>query len=83
MFCYYLYMIPIQYFIFHKSHGSVFNLPILFALGKETNTVYSTKLISPETRFRYILFPTITKLMHGCTVYLCGNTIVMITNKSE
>ena len=46
-------MILMQYFIFYKSHGSnVFNFPILLVLagpGKETTTVYATKLISPET----------------------------------
>ena len=50
-----IYMIPMQYFILYKSHGSnVFNFPILFVLagpGKETTTVYATKLISPETGF--------------------------------
>ena len=35
-----------------------FQFYLLLRPGKETNTVYSTKLISPETRFRYILFPT-------------------------
>ena len=47
---------------------STFQFYLLLRPGKETNTVYSTKLISPETRFLYILFPTITKLIHG-TVY--------------
>ena len=51
-----VYMILMQYFlIFYKSHGSnVFNFPILLVLagpGKETTTVYATKLISPETGF--------------------------------
>ena len=49
------YMILMQYFIFYKSHGSnVFNFPILLVLagpGKETTTVYATKLIFPETGF--------------------------------
>ena len=40
---------------------STFQFCLLLRPGKETNTVYSTKLISPETRFLYILFPTITK----------------------
>ena len=78
-------MITIQYFIFYESNGGVFNFPICLRLrpGKETNTVYSTKLISPEIRVLYILFPTVTKLIDGCTIYQHGNTIVMITNKSE
>ena len=62
---------------------STFQLCLLLRPGKETNTVYSTKLISPETRFLYILIPTITKLIHGCSVNQHGNTIVMITNKSK
>ena len=67
---YTIYMILLmQYFIFYKSHGSnVFNFPILFVLagpGKETTTVYATKLISPETRFLDIFFPTTTNLIHG------------------
>ena len=48
---------------------STFQLCLLLRPGKETNTVYSTKLISPETRFLYILFLTITKLMHDRRVY--------------
>ena len=55
-----IYMILMQYFIFYKSHGSnVFNFPILLVLagpGKETTTVYATKLISPETAFLNIFF---------------------------
>ena len=55
-----IYMILMQYFIFYKSHGSnVFNFPILLVLagpGKETTTVYATKLISPETGFLDIFF---------------------------
>ena len=53
-------MILKQNFIFYKSHGSnVFNFPILHVLagpGKETSTVYATKLISPETGFLTIFF---------------------------
>ena len=53
-------MILMQYFIFYKLHGSnVFNFPILLVLagpGKETTTVYATKLISPETGFLNVFF---------------------------
>ena len=55
-----IYIILMQYFIFYKSHGSnVFNGPILLVLsgpGKETATVYATKLISPETEFLNIFY---------------------------
>ena len=49
---------------------STFQFCLLLRAGKETNTVYSTQLISPETTFLSILFPTITKLTHGCIVLL-------------
>ena len=65
--------------VFYRSHGSIFNFPILFALAgwQETNTVYFTQLISLETTFLSILFPTIRKLIHGCIVLLTS------TNYSE
>ena len=69
--CYYLYDM-MQYLIFYKSNGSnVFNCPILLYLagpGKETTTVYATKLISPKAGFLNIFFPTTTNLIDGCTV---------------
>ena len=58
-------MILMQYFIFYKSHSSnVFNFPILLVLagpGKETTTVYATKLIFPETGFLDVFFLTTTQ----------------------
>ena len=49
----------------HMAVYSTFQFCLLLRAGKETNTVYSTQLISPETAFLSILFPTITKLKVG------------------
>ena len=45
---------------------STFLFCVFLLPGKERTTVYPTKLISPDTGFLYILFPTTTNPIHGC-----------------
>ena len=69
------YVIPMQYFIFYKSHGSnLFNfsmLSVLVAWPRNHNSNYSARSIFVKQDFfrAYILFSTITNRIHGCTAH--------------